>query len=315
MPATHYNFPQTRYTPAMLGKLEYLLALAREKNFGRAAESCGVTQPSFSAGIRALEEAMGMPLVNRSSRFQGFTPEGEAMLDWARRITGDVYAMRDDITRLKRGLSGTLRIAAVPTALAMTAELTTPYRAQHPNVRFQVLSCTSSEVLERLHNLEIDAGITYLDNEPIGKARIVPLYDERYRLLTAPNAPLGDRESVTWAEIAKIPLCLLTPDMQNRRIVDRLLRNALPNGTPPQPPTLESNSLVVLISHVQTGSWACVMPERLADIFGLSNRLRAIPIHTPEEVHRVGLVVADRDPLSPLTEALIFQASKRRIAG
>jgi DNA-binding transcriptional LysR family regulator len=299
----------------MLGKLEYLLALAREKNFGRAAESCGVTQPSFSAGIRALEEAMGMPLVNRSSRFQGFTPEGEAMLDWARRITGDVYAMRDDITRLKRGLSGTLRIAAVPTALAMTAELTTPYRAQHPNVRFQVLSCTSSEVLERLHNLEIDAGITYLDNEPIGKARIVPLYDERYRLLTAPNAPLGDRESVTWAEIAKIPLCLLTPDMQNRRIVDRLLRNALPNGTPPQPPTLESNSLVVLISHVQTGSWACVMPERLADIFGLSNRLRAIPIHTPEEVHRVGLVVADRDPLSPLTEALIFQASKRRIAG
>jgi DNA-binding transcriptional LysR family regulator len=298
----------------MLGKLEYLLALAREKNFGRAAESCGVTQPSFSAGIRALEEAMGMPLVNRSSRFQGFTPEGEAMLDWARRITGDVYAMRDDITRLKRGLSGTLRIAAVPTALAMTAELTTPYRAQHPNVRFQVISCTSSDVLERLHNLEIDAGLTYLDNEPIGKARIVPLYEERYRLLTAPDAPLGDRESVSWAEVAKIPLCLLTPDMQNRRIIDRLLRNALPNGGVPEPPTLESNSIVVLVSHVQTGRWACVMPEKLADIFGLSARLRAIPINNPEEVHRVGLVVADRDPLSPLTEALIFHATKLRIA-
>jgi len=298
----------------MLGKLEYLLALAREKNFGRAAESCGVTQPSFSAGIRALEEAMGMPLVNRSSRFQGFTPEGEAMLDWARRITGDVYAMRDDITRLKRGLSGTLRIAAVPTALAMTAELTTPYRAQHPNVRFQVLSCASSDVLERLHNLEIDAGITYLDNEPIGKARIVPLYEERYRLLTSPDAPLGDRDSVTWAEVARIPLCLLTPDMQNRRIIDRLLRNALPGGSAPEPPTLESNSIVVLVSHVQTGSWACVMPERLADIFGLSARLRAIPINSPEEVHRVGLVVADRDPLSPLTEALVYHATKLRIA-
>jgi len=297
----------------MLGKLEYLLALAREKNFGRAAESCGVTQPSFSAGIRALEEAMGMPLVNRSSRFQGFTPEGEAMLDWARRITGDVYAMRDDITRLKRGLSGTLRIAAVPTALAMTAELTTPYRAQHPNVRFQVISCTSSDVLERLNNLEIDAGLTYLDNEPVGKARIVPLYEERYRLLTAADAPLGDRDSVTWAEVAKIPLCLLTPDMQNRRIIDRLLRNALPNGAVPEPPTLESNSIVVLVSHVQTGRWACVMPEKLADIFGLSTRLRAIPINNPEEVHRVGLVVADRDPLSPLTEALVFHATKLRI--
>jgi DNA-binding transcriptional LysR family regulator len=297
----------------MLGKLEYLLALAREKNFGRAAQACGVTQPSFSAGIRALEDAMGMPLVNRSSRFQGFTPEGEAMLDWARRITGDVHAMRDDISRLKHGLSGLLRIAVVPTALAMVAELTTPYRAQHPNVRFQILSCPSSEVLARLHNLEIDAGITYLDNEPVGRSRQVHLYDERYQLLTSPTAPLGGRESVTWAEVAKIPLCLLTPDMQNRRIIDRLLRNALPNGGVAEP-TLESNSIVVLVSHVQTGRWACVMPEKLANVFGLSGRLRAIPINQPEEVHRVGLVVAGRDPLSPLTEALIFQATKLRIA-
>jgi DNA-binding transcriptional LysR family regulator len=280
--------------------------LAREKNFGRAAEACGVTQPSFSAGIRALEELMGMPLVNRSSRFQGFTPEGEAMLEWARRITGDVHAMRDDVSRLKRGLSGLLRIAAVPTALAVVAELTTPYRAQHPNVRFQIFSCTSSEVLERLHNLEIDAGLTYLDNEPVGKTRVIPLYEERYRLLTSANAPLGDRESVTWAEVGKIPLCLLTPDMQNRRIIDRLLRNA---GVVVEP-TLESNSIVVLVSHVQTGRWASVMPEKLAEIFGLTTRLRAIPITNPQEVHRVGLVVADRDPLSPLTEALIVQATR-----
>ncbi len=290
----------------MLGKLEYLIALAREKNFGRAAEACGVTQPSFSAGIRALEDLMGMPLVNRSSRFQGFTPEGEAMLEWARRITGDVYAMRDDVTRLKRGLSGLLRIAAVPTALAVVAELTTPYRAQHPNVRFSVLSCTSSEVLERLHNLEIDAGLTYLDNEPVGKTRVIPLYEERYRLLTSATAPLGDRESVTWAEVGKIPLCLLTPDMQNRRIIDRLLRNA---GVVAEP-TLESNSIVVLVSHVQTGRWASVMPEKLAEIFGLTTRLRAIPIINPQEVHRVGLVVADLDPLSPLTEALIILATR-----
>jgi DNA-binding transcriptional LysR family regulator len=291
---------------AMLGKLEYLLALAREKNFGRAAESVGVAQPSFSAAIRALEEALGMPLVVRSSRFQGFTPEGEAVLEWARRITGDVHAMREDVTRLKQGLTGTLRLAAVPTALAAIQELTTPFRARHPNVRFSVLSCPSSEVLKRLHNLDIDAGITYLDNEPIGKARSFALYEERYRLLTSDSAPLGDRESVTWAEVGKIPLCLLTPDMQNRRIIDRLLRNA---GVVAEP-TLESNSIVVLVSHVQTGRWASIMPERLAEIFGLTARLRSIPILAPEQVHRVGLVVPERDPLSPLTEALIGEARR-----
>ncbi|WP_408821056.1 LysR family transcriptional regulator [Acidocella sp.] len=288
--------------------MEYLIALAREQNFGRAAEACCVTQPSFSAAIRALEEKMGVPLVIRRSRFQGFTPEGERVLEWARRITGDVHAMRDDVNSLKRGLNGLLRIAAIPTALATIAELTTPYRARHPLVRFSVLSCTSSEVLQRLHNQEIEAGITYLDNEPVGKARSVPLYEERYMLLTSAQAPLGERARVTWAEIGKIPLCLLTPDMQNRRIINRLLNNA---GQIVEP-TLESNSIVVLVSHVQTGRWACVMPEKLAEVFGLTAKLRAIPIVEPEEVRKVGLVVLDRDPLSPLTAALIAEASRLR---
>jgi DNA-binding transcriptional LysR family regulator len=290
----------------MLDKLEYLIALAREENFGRAAEACCVTQPSFSAAIRALEEKMGVPLVIRRSRFQGFTPEGERVLEWARRITGDAHAMRDDVNSLKRGLNGLLRIAAIPTALATIAELTTPYRARHPLVRFSVLSCTSAEVLQRLHNQEIEAGVTYLDNEPIGKARSIPLYEERYMLLTSAQAPLGERTRVTWAEIGKIPLCLLTPDMQNRRIINRLLNNA---GQIVEP-TLESNSIVVLVSHVQTGRWACVMPEKLAQVFGLTAKLRAIPIVEPEEVYKVGLVVLDREPLSPLTAALIAEASR-----
>ena len=53
----------------------------------------------------------------------------------------------------------------------------------------------------------------------------MPLYRERYRLLTSADAPLGNRDSVTWAEVSQVPLCLLTPDMQNRRIIDRLLQD------------------------------------------------------------------------------------------
>jgi DNA-binding transcriptional LysR family regulator len=63
--------------PAVLDKLEFLMALAREKHFGRAAEASGVTQPTLSAAIKQLEESLGVLLVNRGSRFQGFTPEGE----------------------------------------------------------------------------------------------------------------------------------------------------------------------------------------------------------------------------------------------
>lgn len=289
----------------MIDKLEFLLALAREKNFGKAAEQCGVTQPTFSAGIKQLEAMLGVLLVHRKSRFIAFTAEGERVLEWARGIVADSRAMRQELRALKHGLVGRLKVAAIPTVLPMVSALTTPYRAKHPNVTFTVLSRTSIEILSMLENLEIDAGLTYIDNEPLGRVRAVPLYLEQYRLLTSETSPLGDRNSVTWAEVAKIPLCLLTPDMQNRRIIDQLLRAA---GGGVSDPTLESNSMIVLFSHVRTGRWASVMPEKLADTLGLTERLRSIPIVEPEAVHSIGLVVPDREPMPPLAAALVTEA-------
>ena len=289
----------------MIDKLEFLIALAREKNFGKAAEQCGVTQPTFSAGIKQLEDTLGVMLVQRTSRFLGFTAEGERVLDWARTIVADTRAMRQEVRTLKQGLSGHLKIAAIPTALAMVSALTTPYRAKHPNVKFTILSRTSTDVLSMLENLEVDAGLTYIDNEPLGRMRAVPLYLEQYRLLTSADSPLGERDQVTWAEVGRIPLCLLTPDMQNRRIIDSLLHAA---GSRPEP-TLESNSMIVLFSHVRTGRWASVMPEKLADTLGLTERLRSIPIIEPEAVHQIGLVVPPREPMTPLVSALVAEAT------
>jgi DNA-binding transcriptional LysR family regulator len=196
----------------MIDRLEFVIALAREGHFGRAAEVCRVSQPTLSAGIKYLEDMFGVLLVQRGSRFHGFTPEGERVLEWARRIVGDARAMRQDIDALKRGLVGHVKIAAIPTALAMTAMLTTPYRAKHPDVRFSIISKTSIDVLRLLEDLEVDAGVTYLDNEPVGRVHATSLYLEEYRLLTSPEGTLGDRDKVTWAEVGEVPLCLLTPD-------------------------------------------------------------------------------------------------------
>jgi DNA-binding transcriptional LysR family regulator len=288
----------------VLDKLEYLMALSREQHFGRAAETCGVTQPTLSAGIKQLEEMLGVLLVQRGSRFSSFTPEGQRVLEWARRIVGDTRAMRQDVESLKRGLTGHIRIGAIPTTLAMTAMLTTPYRARHPDVRFTILSRTSAEILSALENLEIDAGLTYLDDEPIGNVSKVPIYLESYRLLTSVESPLGRRETVTWAEVGNIPLCLLTPNMQNRRILDKLLAAA---GHKPAP-TLESDSMIALYAHVRTGRWASIMPARLVDTLGLTEQVRAIPIIEPSETHTIGLVVLERDPTTPLITALVTES-------
>jgi len=292
----------------VIEKLEFLLALAREKHFGRAAEACGVTQPTLSAGVKQIEDAFGVLLVNRGSRFQGFTPEGERVLDWARRIVGDARAMREEVHALRHGLSGRLRIAAIPTTLAMVERLTTPYRARHPNVQFTIYSRNSLEILDLLENLEIEAGISYVENEPLGRVNTVPLYRERYRLLISAEAPLGNRDSVTWAEVAQVPLCLLTPDMQNRRIIDRLLKTA---GSEARP-TLESDSMILLYSHVRTGRWASVMPAKIADALGFTESIRAIPITEPDAVQTIGLIVPSREPMTPITAALVAEA--RRVA-
>src|SRR3977135_2957443 len=124
----------------MIDKLDFLLALARERHFGRAAEAFGVTQPTLSAVVKQLEESLGVLLVNRGSRFQGFTPEGERVLEWARRIVGDTRALRGEVQSLQKRLTGRLRIAVVPTALPMVAQITTPYRAKYPDVQFTIWS-------------------------------------------------------------------------------------------------------------------------------------------------------------------------------
>jgi len=290
----------------VIDKLDFLLALAREQHFGRAAEACCVTQQTLSAGVKQLENKFGVQLVQRGSRFQGFTPEGERVLAWARRIVADSRAMHEDVAALRRGLSGHLRIAAVPTALPMIAALTTPYRARYPDVRLTIESTASADIFSLLENLEVDAGLTYLDNEPLGRVAAVPLYQEQYRLLIAEHGMLEGRETVTWAEVAQTPLCLLTPTMQNRRIVDQQIRAA---GHEPSP-AIESNSMIALMAHVRTLRWASVVPAVLAESLGPLPGVRAIPIVEPSIEHTIGLVALRRDPATPMVTALVAVAER-----
>lgn len=290
----------------MIDKLEFFIALAREQHFGRAAEECGISQPTLSAAIRQLEDHLGVMLVQRGSRYQGLTPEGQRVLEWARRIVGDTRTMREEMRAARKGLAGHIRIAVIPTALAMVPRITEPFQKKHPDVTFSVSSRTSLQVLSLLENLEIDAGITYLDNEPLGRVTSVPLYAERYHLITAAGTPLADRQSVTWREVAGLRLCLLTADMQNRRIINQHMTEA---GVAPKP-TLESNSMIVLFSHIRTGTWASIMPKNVAESFGFSAEIRMIPINEPEAEHLVGLVATHREPFTPLVSALLHEARR-----
>jgi DNA-binding transcriptional LysR family regulator len=294
-----------------LRHLHYLVVLARERHFGRAAEACHVTQSTLSAAIRQLEEEVAAPLVQRDRRFRGLTLEGEALLAWARRILDERAALDQQLDLLRQELTGQLRLGVIPVALPVVALLTTPFSRAHPAVTLTIASRTSVEIQRGLDEFALDAGMTYLDNEPLRGVRTIPLYTERYILLTPADGPFAGRTVVTWAEAGAVPLCLLTGDMQNRRILDGIFREI---GARPQP-HVETNSIMTLCSHIRAGAWSSVMPHSLLWVLGTPPGMMAPPgmialaLEEPVRTHVIGLVVRDTVPAPPLVASLEETAS------
>lgn len=289
-------------------QLEYLAALARERHFARAAAACGVTQPTLSDRIRQLEQELGVALVERGRRFHGLTPDGEQVLKWARVIIDDYQSLRQALAERREGAVGSLTVGVIPSALAPAATMIAAMRARHPGLSFRVLSQSSREIQRGLEDFSIDAGLTYLDNEPLERVVAQPLYEEHYCTFVREDHRFAGRDAVGWADVAGERLGLLTPDMQYRRIVDAAFAAA---GTRPVP-ELETNSVVNLCAGVQSGQFVSVLPERLSGLVGVSAGLRAIPLTGPVVAHSVGVVALDRDPMPPLVAHLL--AGARSIA-
>jgi DNA-binding transcriptional LysR family regulator len=279
-------------------QLEYLAALDRERHFGRAAAACHAAQPTLSAGIRSLERELGVPLVRRGRQFEELTPEGELILRWAQRALADLESLQQEASRLRGGLEGTLRIGAIPTSLPLSPLVTARFRGRHPRMRVRFTSMNSREIAHGLDHGEIDAGITYLDNEPLAHVDAVPLWREHYLLVTPAGDDFGD--TVSWAAAAELPLCLLSPDMQHRRIVDAAFSAA---GAMPRP-AVESNSVSTLIAHARSGLPG-VTAHTWLDANPLPPDLRAIPLVDPEIEHTIGLVTATTIERTPVITELL----------
>lgn len=281
-------------------QLEYLAALDRERHFGRAAAACRVSQPALSSAVSGLETELGVPLVLRGRRFEGFTPEGDRVLVWVHRTLEDLAGLEREVGRLRGGMEGTLRIGAIPTSLPVSTLVTSSFRERNPQMRIQVVSMTSHQIAEGLVDGELDAGLTYLDNDPLPAVAMLPLWHEHYVLLTAGDGPMAAAVTVAWRCASTLRLCLLTPDMQHRRIVDAAFAAA---GVQPDP-AVETNSISTLIAHASTG-----LPGITAQtwLYGhpLAPGLCAIPLVDPVVEHTIGLVTSSAHQHDPVIAELM----------
>lgn len=297
--------------PMFVRHLSYFTVLAREGHYARAAAACHITQPTLSAAVRKLEQDLGVRLVLRGHRFLGLTSEGEHVLAWAQQILKDYDSLKVGLAGFRQGLDGTLRFGVIPAAMPSVALVTARFCAAFPAAKVAVLSMTSIAIQRGLNAFEIDAGLTYLDNEPLEHARTVPLYRERYVFVTRRGGAYDARKTVTWREAVAERLCLLSEDMQNRRIINKVAESI---GAFIDP-SVVGNSFLNILAHLRAGGWSSIVPHTLAHVMGEQPDLVMLDLVEPIHSQSIGLVFSDRDPLSPVASALISCMAASSIQG
>ncbi|GAA4523316.1 LysR family transcriptional regulator [Amycolatopsis samaneae] len=292
-------------------QLEYFAALARERHFARAAAACHVSQPALSEAIRKLEHELKVPLVRRGRAFEGLTPEGERLVPWARRILADHDALRQEVSALRTGLTGELRLGVVPAASGTVASLTDPFCAAHPLVRVRVeASLRTAEIVDRIRRFELDAGVVHPDEPHLEGLLVTPLYEERQVLVAGGDLLAGRAEDPGWAEALELPMCLLHKGMRGRQLIDEALAGRGLAVTP----RLETDSVVTLLAHVGTGRWASILPGSWLDTLRLPAGARVVRLADPPVTTPVALVTGATEPGSVLARALTRVATATRDA-
>ena len=281
-----------------LRQLEYLAALAREGHFGRAAAACHVSQPALSTAIARLEAELGLELVRRGGRTAELTDEGRAVLPWAQGAVAAGASLTAEAARLREELQGVLRLGVIPTAATAAAAVTDGLLRAHPGVRVQVRTMSADRITAGLRGHELDAGLLYVDDDPPGLA-VRHLYRERLVLVTGAGRVAPGAREVPWSRVAGEPLCLLTPEMQHRRVVDEALARA---GSAVVP-RVEADGFGVLLDFVAAG-WSTVLSRPWLAGRVLPEGVRAIPLVRPAVAPWVGLVTAAGSPAPPVVAAL-----------
>lgn len=285
----------------LLQHLDYLLALAAERHFGRAAARCHVSQPTLSVAIRRLEKDLGIVIVQRGHRFEGFTEEGRRVVTWAQRIIAERDEMLADLERMRGRLTATARLGAIPTAVPASPFITGEFLRRNPAASVRIEALSSREIARQLADFEIDAGLTYLDDEAPPGTRSVELYREQYVLVAPAGNHLMGAPEVAWSDAAGLELCVLMTTMRNRRILDA---NMAAEGAQYRP-VVEAASVDALYAHLSHSGRATIASTAWLPRLGVPTGFAARPMvqHGPRPA--IGLVVLDRAPASIVAAALV----------
>ncbi|UCJ18200.1 LysR family transcriptional regulator [Pseudomonas sp. MM211] len=284
-------------------QLKFLIALDETRHFGQAAARCHITQPTLSMRLRKLEDELGLELVRRGQRFEGFSAEGERILAWARSLMAAHDGLYAEAAACRGQLVGTLRLGVVPLSGFDPMDLVQLFAEQHPGLRFQLFALSSDQILERLGSNQLDLGLSYLDrldrehfdSLELAATHMGLLYDRRHFQFT--------ETTLRWESLVDLPLGLLSAGMHFRQSIDHSFRS---RGLTPLP-KLETDAVHQLLQAVSAGLCCSIMPLRngLAEF---TNDLVLTPIEDAHTLAPLGLIMRRSAPRSALAEACFAEA-------
>lgn len=290
-----------------LKQLRLLCALGDTGHFKKAADACFISQPALSMRLKALEEELGVPLVVRKQRFEGFTPEGEHLLQYARSVVAGCDAIKSEANALQGQVVGTVRIGMVPLSDFNLAQRLDRLLQQHPQLRFEIHSLSNETILEQLTHNKLDVGIVYTQAVNTQHFALSPLGEQRCHLLYHPqhfrghNTLTENTQPLSWQQAAALPLSLLTSNNYFRQFLDsKLLANGLSLK-----PIVETDSVHQLLQLVDSGLSATIIPGDC--LAGMTHTpLTAVPITPQCSAPRLGLVMKKSKP-APVVPKVVYQ--------
>lgn len=216
-----------------LRRLRYFVALAEELHFGRAARRLHVVQPALSQQIRVLEEEIGAPLVDRTTRSVTLTAAGAMLLGQARRVLADVEQAVLSTQRAARGATGRLAVGFVsPAALRVLPETLSTFRAEHPGVQIAVHEIGTAEQLQAVEEGRIDVGFVLLPADA-GKLALEPILSEPLMAVLPAAHRLARRTGVPLAALAEEDIVWMARRSEPR-LYELYLRLCLEAGFSPR---------------------------------------------------------------------------------
>lgn len=293
-------------------QLQYLVALAKEKHFGRAADRCNVSQPSLSTSIKQLERTLGVPIILRGRRFLGLTPEGERIISWAERVISQRDAMLVELSGMRENLEGRLRLGAMPNSSPVLPLFSKVLTEKHPGVKNDIHFLGIDETIQGLSNFSLDVGITYIPQPKLSNLDFMPLYDEHLSLLVPDTEEFLGIDVISWEDAAELRLCLLDKTMHERKVIDKAFERA---GVSVNPYVTTSDSILNLIFHVMYAGFVTIVPRHFVHMPGLFSGVRALDLVEPEISQVVGLVWSQSEPMMPMARVMVEIAKELKSSG